>query len=107
MSAGRLIASHTYQSGHLDEVLEFLKRMRSELRMLRKVRAYPDRVQILDVNGDWFEVEGLGYPDADVVPVLVAANAAFKRDLIHQPTKEAFKEFKAGRRYAWAADRVM
>lgn len=107
MTAGRLVASHRFQPHRLDEVLEFLKRMRSELRMLSKVRVFPDRVQILDVNGDWFEVEGLGYPDADIVPILSAANAAFKRELIHHPTQEAFKEFNAGRRYAWAADRVM
>src|SRR5260221_715614 len=105
MSAGQLVASHRFQPGHLGDVLEFLKRMRSELRMVRKVRVFRDCVRILDVNGDWFEVEGLGYPDADVVSVLAAANAAFKRELIHNPTQQEYKEFDAGRRYAWAADR--
>ena len=107
MSVGRRVASHQFQPGQLDAVLQFLKRIRSELRMVRKTRAYRDRVEILDVNGDWFAVEGLGYPDADVVPVLMAVNAAFKREAIHNPTQAEYKEFNAGRRYAWAADRVM
>ena len=62
---------------------------------------------VFDVNGDRFEVEGLGYPDADVVPVLFAVNTAFKRDKIHDATNDEFKEFNTGRRYPWAADRVM
>src|SRR3569623_232713 len=107
MSAGRVVASFGFKSGGLEEALEFLKRLRSELRMVRKVRVYRDRVQIVDVNGDWFEIEGLGYPDAEIVPVLSAVNAAFKRESIHRPTDDEFKEFSAGRRYAWAADRVM
>jgi hypothetical protein len=107
MSAGRVVASFGFESEGLEEALEFLKRLRSELRMVRKVRVYRDRVQIIDVNGDWFQIDGLGYPDAEVVPVLSAVNAAFKRESIHRPTDDEFKEFSAGRRYAWAADRVM
>ena len=107
MSAGRLIAGHRFEPGRLDEALEFLKRIRSELRMVRKTRVFRDRVQVLDVNGDWFEVEGVGYPDAEVVEILSAVNAAFKRESIHLPIDDEYKEFNAGRRYAWAADRVM
>jgi len=83
----------------MEQTLEFLKRIRSELGK--------EWVRIVDVNGDWFEVQGVGYPDADVVPVLRAVNTAFNRETIHAETSDAFKEFKTGRRYAWAADRVM
>jgi hypothetical protein len=107
MSAGRCLAEIQYAPGKVEEVLEFLKRTRSELRMLRKAFVYRDKVQVYDVNGDWFEVNGVGYPDADVVPVLDAVNTAFNRDTIHRPTEDAYKEFKTGRRYTWAADRVM
>ena len=100
-------ATHTYRPGHVADVLEFLKRTRSELRMLRMVRVWPERIEVFDVNGDTFEIRGLGYPDADVIPVLDNINTAFKRELIHEPTSEPYKEFKTGRRYAWAADRVM
>jgi hypothetical protein len=107
MSAGRSLAEIRYKPGQVNDVLEFLKRTRSELRMLRKAYVYRDKVLIFDVNGDWFEVGGVGYPDADVVPVLDAVNTAFNRETIHKPTEDDYKEFKTGRRYTWAADRVM
>ncbi len=107
MSSGRAIACHMHQSSQIDATLEFLKRTRSELRMLRKVRVYRDHVHVVDVNGDWFEVLGVGYPDADVVQVLRAVNAAFNHATIHGDVSEEFKELNAGRRYPWAADRVM
>jgi hypothetical protein len=96
-----------YQVGQVAEVLEFLKRTRSELRMLRKAYVFRDKVQVFDVNGDWFEVGGIGYPDPEVVPVLDAVNTAFNRQTIHNPTADEYKEFKTGRRYTWALDRVM
>lgn len=99
------LATHTHTT--LEATLEFLKRVRWELRELRKVRVYADRVHVLDINGDHFEIRGVGYPDADVVPVLRAVNAAFDPQTIHVPTAAAFKEFLTGRRYTWAADRVM
>jgi hypothetical protein len=102
-----LIASFRFEPGRVDDALEFLKRIRSELRMVRKARAFRDRVQVLDVNGDWFEIEGIGFPDAEVVEILKAVNAAFKRESVHNPIEDDYKEFNAGRRYAWAADRVM
>lgn len=107
MSEQEPLASHLHQPGGLEATLGFLKRTRSELRMLRKVRVWKDRVQVFDVNGDIFEVRGLGYPDAEITSVLDAVNTAYKRDTIHAPIEAEFKEFKTGRRYAWAADRVM
>ena len=107
MSDSQPIARCDYQPGQIDSVLEFLKRMRSELRMLRKVRVWKDRLQILDINADYFEVGGLGWGDADVVKVLDNINANYKRERIHEATDDDYKEFKTGRRYAWAQDRVM
>lgn len=104
---GRAIAEHRFESGRLSETLEFLKRTRSELRMLRKVWVSREWVRIIDINGDWFEVSGVGYESPDVIPVLNAVNAPFNRETIHEPTTVEYKEFLTGRRYAWAADRVM
>ena len=101
------LATFDYQPGRAAALLEFLKRTRSELRTLRMIRAWRDRLQILDVNGDRFEVCSLGYADPDVVIVLDAIGATYKRDSVHDPTDADYKEFKTGRRYAWAADRVM
>jgi hypothetical protein len=87
--------------------LEFLKRTRWELRDLRKVRVWKDRLQVFDINGDYFELRAVGYPAADVVPLLRAVNAAFDPATIHDPTADDYKEFLTGRRYTWAHDRVM
>ena len=107
MAAAEPLATHEFQPGGIDAALEFLKRTRSELRILRKVRVWTDRVQVVDVNGDFFEVRGVGYPDQEVVAVLKAVNTAFKPEFIHNPIDGAYKEFKTGRRHPWAEDRVM
>ena len=91
----------------LDLALEFLKRTRWELRALRKVHVYRDKVHVFDVNGDSFEVRGIGYPDPDVAPLLRAVNTAFDPKTIHDPPAGEYKEFFTGRRHAWAEDRVM
>jgi hypothetical protein len=100
-------ASHDYSPGQLQAALEFVKRTRAELRSLRKVRLWPDRLQIIDVNKDYFEIRGLGYADADVVPLLRSINTAFDPLKIHEPIDREYKEFDTGRRHPWAEDRVM
>jgi hypothetical protein len=94
-------------TGDVPAALEFLKRTRWELRQLRKVHVYRDRFHILDVNGDFFDVRGVGYPDEAVVPLLRAINTAFDPETIHAPTPQEYKEFATGRRHTWAEDRVM
>jgi hypothetical protein len=101
------LAIHEFQLGHVDEVIEFLKRTRSELRSLQRVRVWKDRLHVIDVNKDYFEIRGLGYAQAEIVPVLQNINTAFNKDTIHGPTTEEYKEFQTGRRYTWANDRVM
>lgn len=101
------LASHDFTPGGLDAALEFVKRTRSELRTLRKVRLWKDRIQIIDVNKDVFEVRGLGYGDADVVPLLKEVNAAYNPQTLHEPIEAEYKELDTGRRYPWAYDRVM
>jgi hypothetical protein len=101
------LATHVHSAGDVDGTLEFLKRTRSELRVLRRVRVWMDRVQVFDVNGDYFEVCGVGYPDAEVVPILEAVHTAFNPELIHADFDRDFKEFLTGRRHPWAEDRLM
>jgi hypothetical protein len=71
------------------------------------VRVATDSVRLFDINGDYFELRGLGYPDADIIPVLRSFDTPFNPESIHAPIAGPFKEFKTGRRYPWAADRVM
>jgi len=101
------IATMDFEPGQVAVVLEFLKRTRSELRSLRKVRVWPDKLHVLDINSDYFEVRGLGFAVPEIVDVLANINTAFNKDTIHNPTNEEFKEFLTGRRYTWAQDRVM
>jgi hypothetical protein len=101
------LATHIYSQGGLEAALEFLKRTRAELRNLRKVRVWKDHFHVIDVNKDFFEVRGIGYTDADIIPVLRNINTAFDPQKIHEPTDLEYKEFDTGRRHPWAEDRVM
>jgi hypothetical protein len=101
------LATHDYVPGGLEAALEFLKRTRAELRELRKVRLWKDRLQVIDVNKDAFEMRGIGYADPDVVPLLRLVNAAFNPQTLHNETDAEYKELDTGRRYTWAHDRVM
>ena len=87
--------------------VQFLKRTRAELRSLRFVRLWKDKFRVYDVNGDYFEVRGLGYGDEAVVPLLQEVGAAYDPATLHQPTDLEYKEFRTSRRHPWAEDRVM
>jgi hypothetical protein len=101
------LATHDYTPGGLEAALEFLKRTRAELRTLRRVRVWKDKFHIIDVNKDYFEIRGLGYGDADIVPLLRNLNTAFNPQTIHAATELEYKEYDTGRRHPWAEDRVM
>jgi hypothetical protein len=101
------IATCDFDPDHSHEVFEFLKRTRFELRSLRMVRLWKDRLRIFDINGDYFEIRDLGYLDELITDVLDNVNTAYKRDRIHDVINGDYKEFMTGRRYPWAADRVM
>jgi hypothetical protein len=101
------LATLDHVPGGIETALEFLKRTRNELRTLRKVHVYRDRLQVIDVNGDYFEIRGVGFVDADIVPLLRNLNTAFNPETIHAEITQEYKEFKTGRRHCWAEDRVM
>lgn len=100
-------ATFEFAPGRLPEALDFLKRTRSELRSLRMVRVWTNRLQVFDVNLDYFEVRGVGYADAEIVPLLEMVNTNFKPETIHAVIDSPYKEFLTGRRYPWAHDRVL
>ena len=78
------LATHDHVPGGLEATLEFLKRTRSEMRALHRVRVWKDRLQVFDINKDIFEVRGIGYPDADIIPLLQYVNTAFNNSSTHQ-----------------------
>src|ERR1700677_910368 len=95
------LASHQYRPGDLDAAITFVKRTRSELRNLRKVRLWKDRLQIIDINQDCFEILGVGDADTDVVPLLQMINTAYNPATLHEATDLEYKEFDTGRRHRW------
>jgi hypothetical protein len=101
------LATHDFACGDVPTALEFLKRTRWELRELRMVRVWTDRLQIIDVNKDYFEIRGVGFHDSEIVPLLRAVNTAFDPATINEPAAAEYKEFLTGRRHTWAEDRVM
>jgi len=101
------LAAHDYVPGGLNAALTFLKRTRAELRQLRMVKLSKDIFRVYDVNNDFFEIRGLGYPDPDLIPLLKNINAVYNPDTIHEPTHADWKELKTGRCHPWAEDRVM
>ncbi len=101
------LASHQFEDGGLNEALQFFRRTRNELRALRKVQVSTTWVRLFDVNGDYFELQGLGYPDEKIVAVLRSFDTPFKPETIHESIDGPYKEFLTGRRYTWANDRVM
>jgi len=100
-------ATHDYVQGGLPAALEFLKRTQSELRLLRCVRVWKDHFHVIDVNRDFFEVRGIGYRDADLIPLLEYLNAAFNPETIHNEVEAEYKELGTGKCHPWAHDRVM
>ncbi len=101
------LATHDFSDGGLGAALAFFHRTRSELRALQMVRVSTESVRLFDVNGDFFELRGLGYLDEDVIPILKSFDTPFKPESIHVPIDGDYKEFQTGRRYPWAADRLM
>jgi hypothetical protein len=101
------LATHDFADGGLDAAITFFRRTRNGLRTLRLVRVSTDWVRLYDVNGDFFELNGLGYADPEIIPVLKSFDTPFNPEAIHVPIAAPYKEFKTGRRYPWAADRVM
>ena len=86
----------THEFHDLPAALDFLKRTRWELRSLRRAHVWSDRLQVFDVNGDYFEVRGVGYAHDEIAPLLRAVNAAFDPD--DDPPAAAGRIPRAGHR---------
>lgn len=101
------LAVYDYAAGSLEAADRFVRSTRWGLRELWLVRVYADRYHVVDVNKDYYEIRGLGYPHPDIIPLLRLVNAAFDPVTLHDPTDAEYKEFLTGRRFPWAMDRAM
>ena len=86
------LATFDFAPGTVESTLEFIKRTRWELRTHRFVRVFKERLQIFDVNGDYFEIRGIGYLNAEIGNLLRSVNTAFDPETIHNDLGTEYKE---------------
>ena len=101
------LATHEFTDGGLEAALAFLSPHAGRSLAPCGWSAFRRVGALFDINGEYFEPRGLGYPDADIAAVLNSFNTPFDPESIREPVEAEYKEFKTGRRYPWAADRVM
>ena len=75
----------------------------NELQGYNVERAQQQAAEIYDITTQVLQIAS----DEEITTLLDAVNTAYKRDRIHMETTDEYKEFKTGRRYCWAQDRVM
>lgn len=105
---GQLVRTLAWPQERAGEIPGLFHTLRTQLREWRFVRLWKDRLAVIDINGDYITIDGLGYASPDVHQILRAIGAAYNTQTIHDgPARGDFKEFKTPRRHPWAEDRVM
>lgn len=105
---GQLVMTLDWPDGQSGQVPGLFHTLRTQLREWRFVRLWRDRLAVIDINGDYIYIEGLGYASPDIHHVLKAIGTAYNTQTIHdEPARGDYKQFKTGRRHPWAEDRVM
>ena len=106
-AAGRSEPVYRYDPREQDVVRRILRAQRKGFNTANRVRVECGRTAIIDINRDEFIVEGLGYGDDNLVPLLEALGAAFNpEELRRLGADEAVpREFPLSRAWAWGAER--
>jgi hypothetical protein len=96
-----------YDPAGPNPVRHILLAQRRACNTANRVRLEPTRLTILDINGDAFLVEGLGYGDPNLIPLLQNLGAAFDPDVIRRltPDDPTTFEYPLSRAWAWGAER--
>ena len=99
--------AYRYDSAEPDAVRRILLAQRRGFNTANRVRVEPGRTSIIDINGDAFVVEGLGFGDDRLVELLDRLGAAFDAQSLRnlgrdEPTP---REFALSRVWAWGAER--
>ena len=99
-------------SGAIDdarEVIRFLRGELNSLRALRRVKIFPERTVVLDINKDGIEFPGLTYGSPVLERLLRELGVMFSSETLHDATQTpgGVKEFDLSARYTWGHDRVM
>jgi len=107
-AAGRSPTTYRYDPSEPDVVRRILLAQRRGFNTANRVRVERGRTSILDINGDAFVVEGLGYGDENLIALLQRLGAAFNPQHLRQlPADEPTpREFGLSRAWAWGAERT-
>ena len=99
--------AYRYDPADPDVLKKILLLQRRAFNIANRVRVEPTRTSIIDINGDPFVVEGLGYGDPNLIPLLERLGAAFDPQALRQltPGDTVTREYKLTRAWAWGAER--
>ena len=104
---GGACRAYRFDPAEPDAVRRVLLAQRRGFNTANRVRVERGRTSIIDINGDAFVVEGLGFGDAHLVELLDRLGAAFDAQSLRslgrdEPTP---REFALSRAWAWGAER--
>jgi hypothetical protein len=108
-SAGdRASPTYAYDPNEPDVVRRILVAQRKGFNTANRVRIERGRTSIIDINGDSFVIEGLGYGDENLVVLLQNLGAAFSPPELRRlgPDEAVPREFTLSRVWAWGAERT-
>ena len=101
------ITVYRYTPAEPDAVRQILKAQRRGFNTANRVRIERDRTVIIDINKDEFTIQGLGFGDANLLPLLGALGAACDPQEIHRlDGSSPPREFSLSRAWAWGAERT-
>jgi hypothetical protein len=106
-AAHRAAPVYRYDPTEPDVVRRILLAQRRGFNTANRVRVERGRTAIIDINRDEFIVEGLGYGDENLIPLLQNLGAAFDPEELRRlpPDESAAREFPLSRAWAWGAER--
>ena len=104
----RALRSYLYNPSRPDEVKQILVAQRRGYNTANRVRVERGRTSIIDINGDAFVIEGLGYGDENLIVLLERLGAAFSAPDLRRlgPDEAVAREFTLSRVWAWGAERT-
>jgi hypothetical protein len=101
------IRVYRYRADEPDAIRRVLQAQRRGFNTANRVRVEADRTIIIDINKDEFTIEGLGFGDANLLPMLAALGAACDPKEVQRLDKTSRpREFSLSRAWAWGAERT-
>ena len=101
------IRVYRYRADEPDAVRRILQAQRRGFNTANRVRVEATRTIIIDINKDEFVIAGLGFGDANLLPLLANLGAACDPKVVEKlDTSSPPHEFSLSRVWAWGAERT-